>query len=71
MKTAEKEQLHYIVKHLSPLVGKTVKGIVFEEGSESEFGEPIYGLKFSGGHIAFVLRDPEGNGLGHLEIIKE
>jgi hypothetical protein len=71
MKTSEKDQIHHTVKHLFPLVGQIVRGIVFEEGSEAEFGEPVYGLKFSGGYMAFVLRDPEGNGPGHLEIIKE
>ena len=68
---AKSHDYAWLEKHLAPLINKKVTGIVVEAGSEEEFGQPIYGLKFSGGTIVFVLADPEGNGPGHLDIVQE
>ena len=57
------------VTHLSQLVGKTVNGICHDNGADPTLGgEKIYGLVFNDETIAWVMRDPEGNGGGHLEI---
>ena len=56
-----------MVKHLGQLVGRKVTGLVKDPGQDTE---PIWGLKFDDGTLAFILCDPEGNGPGHLEIQK-
>ena len=66
IKSNDQTWLH---KHLAPLLGQKVKGIVIDESLEKEFGQPVYGLQFSNGIIMLVLQDPEGNGPGHLELI--
>jgi hypothetical protein len=58
----------WITKHYGPLVGGKIVGIVYDT---QEFGEPVVGLKVErDGHktTAWILRDPEGNGPGHMEI---
>lgn len=54
------------VKHLSQLLGETITGIVYDE-AETGTGR-LYGLRLTGGKVAWILADPEGNGPGHLEI---
>jgi hypothetical protein len=54
-------------EHLGQLVGRKVTGLVKDPGDGVE---PIWGLKFDDGTMAFILCDPEGNGPGHLEIQK-
>ncbi len=54
----------YMVNHYQKLVGKTVKSVCYN-GDECE---PMYGLEFADGTCAWILRDPEGNGPGHLDI---
>ena len=58
----------YMVEHLSKLTGKTVKGVAFVP--PDEWSEEMYGLEFTDGTVAWILRDPEGNGQGHLDIEK-
>ena len=55
-------------EHLGQLVGRKVTGLVKDPSHDVE---PIWGLKFDDGTMAFILCDPEGNGPGHLEIQKE
>jgi hypothetical protein len=60
----------FIEKYLSQLKNKKVVGLALDTLSEAEFGEPVYGLQFDDGTIAWILCDPEGNGPGHLAIEK-
>ena len=62
--------MNYMEKHLGQLVGRTVTGLVADPEFEEDFGEPAYGLKFDNGSIAWILRDPEGNGPGFLDIVR-
>ena len=55
-------------EHLGQLVGRKVTGLVKDPSHDVE---PIWGLKFDDGTMAFILCDPEGNGPGHLEILKK
>lgn len=59
-----------MIKHLQPLVGKTVTGLCIDDSKETlaDLHRPLYGLRFSDGSIAWILQDPEGNGPGFLEI---
>ena len=57
-----------VIKHLSRLVGRRVTGIALDSESEADFGEPCYGLRFANGLVAWIMRDPEGNGPGFLDI---
>ena len=59
----------YWIDHYGQLVGKEVKGIVFEM-FEGDTTNPIPVIVFTDGTSAAVMADPEGNGPGHLEIIK-
>ncbi|MEN6550160.1 MAG: hypothetical protein ABFE07_29300 [Armatimonadia bacterium] len=58
----------YIAEHLHQLVGKKVTGVA--KDSDSEF-DATYGLMFEDGTIAWIMCDPEGNGPGHLDIVKD
>jgi hypothetical protein len=66
--TADEQEARYQIKNFSPLIGKTVKAVVRDGGSE--WTEEFFGLEFTDGTVAWVLRDPEGNGRGHLQIEK-
>ena len=57
----------YVKKYYGQLVGKTVKRIV----NDTIVGDPVTGLQFTDGTMAWVLQDPEGNGPGFLDIYKE
>ena len=57
-----------MIEHLSPLIGRTVKGIV--KDSSDPTMDAVYGLELDDGTLAFILCDPEGNGPGHLSIQK-
>lgn len=59
----------YWIDHYGQLVGKEVKWIVFEM-FEDDKHRPIPVIEFTDGTSAAVMMDPEGNGPGHLEIIK-
>lgn len=52
------------MEHLSKLKGKTVLDIVKDPSD----GDDFYGLHFTDDTVAWVMRDPEGNGPGHLDI---
>lgn len=52
----------YTIKHLKQLVGKKVTGVCVDQDGE------MYGLVFTGGVVAWIMCDPEGNGPGHLDI---
>ena len=64
---------NYMEKHLKQLVGKTVTGLAIDNHPDTiaDFGEPVWGLQFDDGTTAFPMRDPEGNGPGYLEILKQ
>ena len=51
--------------HLEQLVGKTVCEV--RRDADEDLGE-VYALVFKDGTVATILRDPEGNGPGHLDI---
>jgi 3-oxoacyl-[acyl-carrier-protein] synthase III len=57
----------YHLKQAERLVGKTVKEIVVDLSDPTI--DPIIGILFGDGTLAFVLRDEEGNGPGALEIL--
>lgn len=52
------------VTHYAQLIGRQIKEIRFEPMQ----GEALPILMFTDGSHACVLRDPEGNGPGHLDI---
>ena len=60
-------------RYIKQLIGKTITHIVKDAHPDTlrEFGEPYYGLGFSDGTEAWILCDPEGNGPGFLDIVKE
>ena len=58
-----------MVEHLSPLVGKTVKELAVDP--EGVDGEPVFGLAFTDGTVAWIMCDPEGNGPGFLDLEKK
>jgi hypothetical protein len=55
------------VIHLNQLRGKTVKEVIVDPSHDLG---PVYGLTFTDGTDAWILCDPEGNGPGHLDIVK-
>jgi hypothetical protein len=57
-----------MIEHLSPLIGRTIKGIVKDDSDPTM--ETVYGLELDDGTELFILCDPEGNGPGHLSIQK-
>ena len=62
------------VKHYGKLVGWKISSVAYEDQldeDEDMFPEGLYGLVLTKGKkkkIAWILRDPEGNGEGFLEI---
>ncbi len=55
-------------KEYSKLIGRTVRNVIVDD-SQNTISENIYGLEFTDGTTVWILRDPEGNGPGFLEII--
>ena len=58
----------HMVKHLSQLAGKKIGGLI-EDKDTSDIGE-VAGFKLNDGTLVWIMRDPEGNGPGHLDIQK-
>jgi len=54
------------VKHYTQLVGRKVVGLVQSPAQDGD--DETYGLLFDDKTVAWILRDPEGNGPGFLEI---
>lgn len=54
------------IENLSKLLGEVITGIVYDD-DDTGAGR-LYGLRLTGGTIAWILCDPEGNGPGHLEL---
>lgn len=59
-------------QYFSPLVGKTIKGVLLIKDDESynsdeESYNPQILLEFEGGGVAFILADEEGNGPGFIQ----
>jgi uncharacterized protein (UPF0303 family) len=59
------------MRSFKELVGFTITGVVSDK---KLFGTEVLGLtlenaKFKKRKVAFVLKDAEGNGAGHLEIL--
>lgn len=60
------------VDHLLPLVGGVITQVLVD--NVPELGEPCYGFRVEKKGKSFwclIMRDPEGNGPGHLMIVKE
>tara|TARA_R110000868_G_scaffold220179_1_gene471259 strand:+ start:388 stop:600 length:213 start_codon:yes stop_codon:yes gene_type:complete len=58
------------VDHLLPLVGGVITQVLIDE----VFDETCYGFRVEKKGKSFeclIMRDPEGNGPGHLMIVKE
>lgn len=62
--------MNHIEQQLLGLVGKRITGVVRDSlGFGGDFAtETIYGLRMDDNTIAWIQRDPEGNGPGHLDI---
>ena len=58
----------HMVKHLSQLAGKKIVGLI-EDKDTSDIGE-VVGFELNDGTLVWIMRDPEGNGPGHLDIQK-
>ena len=59
-------------EHYGQLVGWTVSGVANRAKDPDLFPEGLWGLTLTNGEqkkVAWVLRDPEGNGGGFLEIM--
>ena len=56
----------FYTTNYSRIVGKTIKRIV-NDGDETGLG-PIFGLEFTDGTVAWIIRDEEGNGTGFIDI---
>jgi len=56
----------FMSAHLQQLIGLTVVAVV-RDGGHAHTDE-CHGLLFTDGTIAWVMRDPEGNGPGFLDI---
>ena len=59
---------HRTINHLHQLAGKTVQNVAYAPAEG--YSEALYGMEFTDGTIAWILCDPEGNGPGHLDIVK-
>ena len=57
-------------KEYSKLKGKTVRRVVrdTEPKDDPRGDDTVYGLEFADGTTAWILRDPEGNGPGFLDL---
>jgi hypothetical protein len=55
----------YMQRHLAPLVGRKIVGLLEDEDDETRVG-----FQLDNGMHVWVLQDPEGNGPGFLEIEK-
>ena len=63
---------HYYAKYLKPLVGGKIIQTIVDVDNEDSFSEPYLGFIVKKGKKSFqviALRDPEGNGAGHIEIV--
>ncbi len=63
---------HYI-DYIKPLIGFKITQILVEEDMNDPYGEPYLGFILEKGDKSYQivsLRDPEGNGPGHMEIIE-
>lgn len=68
MNSLTKKELKYSADQATKLIGGEIKGVVMDE--ENCF----WGLRIQtnkGNFVAWVDKDPEGNGPGHLQIEKE
>ena len=62
----------WITKHYGQIVGYKITGMAIDDSDNSS--EPWIGLVLEKGHqkkLAWILMDPEGNGVGHLDIVEE
>lgn len=58
--------VEYMQEHLAPTVGQRITNVVVDDINDPY--EPVLGLKLEDGSTIWCLRDPEGNGPGHLEL---
>jgi len=60
------------LEHYGNLVGWKISSVAIDKEADSDiFPEGLYGLILTKGNkkkIAWILRDPEGNGKGFLEV---
>ena len=60
------------LEHYGDLVGWTISSVAIAKEADSDiFPEGLYGLILKKGNkkkVAWILRDPEGNGEGFLEV---
>jgi len=63
---------HPYQAHYKKLVGHKVTSVVIDDtkATVAEFGQPVYGLQFDDGKVAWIMSDPEGNAPGFLDITK-
>ena len=62
----------WIIKHYSQIVGYKIVNIAIDDSTDPR--EPWIGLVLEKSHkkkLAWILMDPEGNGVGHLDIVEE
>ena len=62
----------WITKHYSQIVGYKITAMAYDDKDDPR--EPWIGLVLEKGHkkkLAWILMDPEGNGVGHLDIVEE
>jgi len=57
----------FTVKHLRRLIGRKVVAVA-HDGNPDDYRETVFGLQFDDGSIGWILRDPEGNGPGWMDI---
>lgn len=60
------------IEYLLPLVGGVITQVLVDD--QSDMGENCYGLRIEKNGRKFdclILRDPEGNGPGHLMILED
>jgi len=60
------------IEYLLPLVGGVITQVLVDD--QSDMGENCYGLRIEKNGRSFdclILRDPEGNGPGHLMILED
>jgi|TARA_R100000781_G_scaffold83290_1_gene51325 hypothetical protein len=62
----------YLYDHYGQLMGHKVTQLIVDGNTEDQ-DEPFIGLLLEKGKskkIAWILMDPEGNGVGHLDIVE-